>query len=265
MVVINGEKQADGDGAGAGNYPDVWEELAGDEVFSDDFTSFTGWTTYSGFDTTTTPTIDTAASVYRAKGANPCVDHTLRTNGIVVMPEHTASTFITITRDISGVLDGDGDWTMVAKMLFPINKDQANNSVGGGMLFSLPASNDVRYNSVDMYALEQDVGGVNGIQCQRTDNGTPTNITEANQTIADPTYPHDTWIFMYHKNAVDNVDCFYSIDGGRTIAELGSLTKDTSTFTNLNFVFFGARPAGQVVYSQMELSYVRVYQSLKSR
>lgn len=243
------------------NYPDPWEALAGDEVFSDDFETFSGWTTYNGFNTTTTPSIDTAASVFRAKGANPCVDSSLRTRGIVVMPENNTSTSISITKDVSGVLTASGNWLMMAKFFISHHRLIANNSVSAAIGFSLPASNSLRYNAVELFAMEQDAS-VSGIQCQRSDNNSIGNITEMNTAVT-PAIPNGIWAFLYHQSGSSDVNAFFSIDGGRTLCELGIVTKNPSTFTT--FYVHLAASKQMVTHQQIEVAYVRVYQSLKQR
>jgi hypothetical protein len=260
MVAIGGVKQV---AAGAGTeYPDPWEALDGSEVFSDNFQTFSGWTVHSNVDTTTSPTVDTSASVFRAKGANPVIDSTLRTRGIVVMPDHTASTNTKINQDISGVLDGDGDWTLMGKVNIPHHRVVANNSIALGMGFSLPAVNNLQRNAVEMYAIEQDPGPVSGTHCQRIDDGVGANVTEWNITPY-PSYPNGIWIFMYHQDSAGTVDCFFSIDGGRTLCEHGTLTKNPSTFTHFYFNFGSIKQ--MVTNPMIELAYCRAYQSIKTR
>ncbi len=256
--------EACGNLVGIPNYSDPWESLSGDELFADDFVNFVGWTVHSGVDTTTSPSIDTPAGIFRAKGANPCVDATMRPRGIVVMPDHTASNVLSINRDIATDFgfDGDGDWTIVAKVYVPHHRVVINNSISLGMGLSLPASNNLQRNSVELYPLEQDAGPVSGVHCHRVDNGSGADVTEWNDDPY-PSYPNGLWIFMYHKSGEGTVDCFFNIDGGRTLDELGTLTKDPATFTHLFFLFGSIKQ--MVTHPMIELCYVRVYQSIKTR
>jgi hypothetical protein len=251
-----------GNGNGGSLYPDPWEALAGDEIFSDNFDSFSGWTVYNDFDQTSTPTIDTAASVFRAIGNNPVIDSSTRDNGLIVMPENNTSNLISISRDISSLLPSPGGpWLMMAKISIPNHRVIINNSISAAIGFSLPASNNLQYNSVEIYALEQDPG-LSGIQCQRWDNAVVGNISEFNMS-PNPAFPCTVWLFMYHENASSDVVCFWSIDGGRTLNELGTVTKDPSTFTH--FYFACSSIAQMTTYPQIGIEYCRIYDSLKQR
>ncbi len=257
MPVLNGVKQTPTAGS---DYGDPWETRDGTEAFSDDFTEFSGWSVYTNFDTTSSPSYDTTASVFRAKGANPCIDATAREHGLIVMPENNTSGRITIARDISGVLDGDQDWTIMARWSVPTQRDFIDNTTNALMGYSLPGNNLANYNSTWVWAIEQGTN-VNQIGTQKNDNGVGTTIAWASDDK--PNFHNGIWTFMYHKNAVDEVYGFFSLDGGRTLSEIGTMSKDTSSFTTLFFSLLGVNQ--MEAYSQIEICYTRVYQSLKQR
>lgn len=243
------------------NYPDPWEELAGDEVFFDDFRTLSGWTAHTGFDTTTSPTLDTSADVFRAKSANPCVDSATRERGLIIMPAHTAGSGLSLSRDISSVLTASGAWTIMSKWTIPIHQVLADGSINTWFGLSLPASNLLVYNAVAMQGIEQDVAE-NAIQSIRYDNGVVGDITEWS-TNGGPNFPSDLWLFLYHQNGAGTVNAFVSAGTGRVLREVGTITKDPATFTHL---FLAASNTKQMVTeAQFGLDYVRVYQSLKQR
>ena len=240
-------------------YPDPWEDLDGTEVFWDNFTSFSGWTVHSSSDMTTAPTVDTTASVMRAKTTNPCIDATTRTNGLIIMPEHTASTCLLFRRDISSVLTATGNWTMVSKAHLPIHALVANNSNQCCMGFSLPASNVATYNSAYVLAVETDAAEY-AFQADRNDNG----VAVVGEWITGTTiHPTTVWMFLFHVSGESTITAMVSMDGGRSLCEVGTISKSPSGYTNLFFWFTGARQ--MVTYNQFGLDYVRVYQSIKQR
>ncbi len=254
-----------GGGGGDGSlFGDPWESLAGDEVFSENWPTFpgAGWSVHNNFDQTTSPTVDSNVSVFRAISANPAVSAAIRPGGIIVMPENLTSGRITIIRDISSALSSPGgDWCIMARAHIPQYRVVDNNSIELRMGFSLPASNNVHYNAAELIMIEQDPA-ITGIQCQRYDNDVVGNITEFNQSVI-PSFPNGIWVFMYHQNGSSDIICFFSIDGGRTLCEVGTITKNPSTFTHLFFTFNTIKQ--MVTNPQIELSYIRVYDSLKQR
>jgi len=256
-----GNQPANGNGNGGSAYPDPWEFLDGTEVFADDFKAFSGWTVYSGYDTTTTPGVDTNASVFRVKGANPCIDSTIRSQGLIVMPEHTANPRISIAQDISGSLDGDGDWCLVTKMDLPRPRVIANNSLVAGFGYSLPASNIVNYNATEIFAVETDASTL-GLVSQQITNNSPGNLV-AYDMVNYPSYPNTIWLFQYHKSGESVVTSFYSVDSGRTLCEMHNVPKNSSTFTTIYYSLYAVRQ--MTAYHQLGISYVRAYQSLKLR
>ncbi len=248
-------------GPGGSLYPDPWEIPTGDEVFSDDFENFSGYTVYNNNDTTSTPSVDGTASPFRAKGANPVIDSTTRDRGLIIMPENNTSNGITIARDISSVLNPAQDWTIVAKMAVPNHRLIANNSVIAGVGLTLPATS-LWNNSVMILSVETDTTDI-GMQSQRVDNNVFGEITQFNLNPNAPTYPNGVLLILYHENGAGTVHGFFSIDGGRSLSELGTMTKDPATFTHLFFWFSAIKQL--VTYQQIGLDFVRIYQSIEQR
>jgi hypothetical protein len=240
-------------------YPDPWEALDGTEIFWDNFSSFAGWTSYSGVDTTTTPTIDTTASIMRAKGDNPCIDATTRTNGLIIMPEHTASGSLSIARAINSVLTPTGNWTIVSRVHLPVQAVIVNNSAAMSMGLSLPASNSLVYNSASVDALEID-SAENAFQYTYYTNGA---VTTSEYVTLATVHPASVWLFLFHVSGESTITAAVSYDSGRSLCEIGTISKSPTGFTTLYFTIIGVKQ--MVTYHQFGIDYVRVYQSITQR
>ena len=243
---------------------DPWAYAKGNEVFNDEFTTFTTggspWHVCTDWDPRTAErATDSSVSFTRAIGANPAFDIATRSSTLLVQPANNTPTYISIYQTLPVGWVMSGTWTWVTKFNIPIYQAMAATGTHVSLGVCKPSATSLRDEAVSLYALSVSAGSVlTQTLYQFTANtGTSLGSYTITERIDRPT---DIWVMLLHKSGSTTVYGFISNDG-KTWSEIGSGAKDPTPFTTLYMTFMYQKAAGASTYAIYGCDYSRAYAS----
>ena len=242
---------------------DPWAYATGgaDEVFSDDFTAFSGWSVCDALNPTNAQAYDSTVSTFRALSANPAIDTTTKYSSLLIQPDHNSGGAITIYKNIAGSVTFSGTWTIVGKVSLCSDFFMGTNGISLGL--SAPSATDMRYDCVQLTAMA--VSGTATTQGMYSRTGGGGFSTIATYTASEPLMKVSTiWWMLAHNNGSTNIYGFFSYDG-KIWSEFGYGAKDPASFTTFWFYCFYTKHASAYTYGIIDWDYIRVYNTAKLR
>ena len=240
---------------------DPWAYPSGDEVFNDDFTSFSGWSVCDALNPTNAQAYDSTVSTFRALSANPAIDTATKYSSLLIQPDHTSGGAITIYRNIAASVTFSGTWTIVGRV--SICSDFYMGTTGIALGLSVPSATDMRNDCVQLTPMT--VSGTATTQGMYSRTGGGGFGTIATYTAVEPLMKVSTiWWMLAHNNGSTNVYGFFSYDG-KIWSEFGYGAKDPSSFTTFWFYCFYTKHASAYTYGIIDWDYIRAYNSAKFR
>ena len=268
---VAGKIQLAGSLAGTSTVPivvhgDPWEYPTGgaDEVFSDEFTAFSGWSVCAAGNTGVPLVPTSPCSLFRSLAAGPGIDVATRLSTMLVQPTCTGTSQTSIYQDIHSVLDFSGNWTIVAKISIPLHYHYQGSDCAM-LAVSKPSGANLVYDAVSVWPVAG--SGLNQALRYINSGGSWTSADWYSATEY-MLKPQSYWCMLSHASASTYVYGFISYDG-LTWYEMGGYNKTSgaspTTFTTVSLSFLFQKNASAYTYAMYAVDYVRAYNSLKLR